>query len=198
MWPWEHAALGYLLFSLGLRTLGRSPPSDAAAFVLLFATQLPDLIDKPLSWGFGVFPSGYALGHSVFVALPVGLLALAWGLRGDRPRLGVAFAVGYWSHLASDVLDPLRYGLPPNPGRVLWPVVTGGPYEEDLGIGRGFVYIENFLASLWALDPVTLIVAYLLLPVGTIVLWVIDGTPGLAPFFRLASTIRRQISESQQ
>lgn len=193
MWPWEHAALGYLLFSLGLRLLGRDSPSDAAAFALLFATQLPDLIDKPLSWGLGVFPTGYALGHSVFFAIPVGLFVFGWSVRADRRRLGVAFAVGYWSHLASDVLDPLRHGGAPSPRRVLWPAVSGTPYEEDLGLGRGVAYLGDFLASLGSLDPVTLVVVYLLLPLGTVALWVSDGAPGLAPFAEAAHRIRHRL-----
>ena len=192
MWPWEHAALGYLLFSLGLRLLGYDSPSDAAAFVLLFATQLPDLIDKPLSWGLGVFPSGYALGHSMFFAIPVGALVFAWSVRADQRRLGVAFAVGYWSHLVSDVLDPLRYGAAPSPERVLWPAVTGAPYEQDLGLGRGVSYLVDFYAALGSLDPVTLVVAYLLLPLGTIALWISDGMPGLAPFVGVARRVRHR------
>lgn len=195
MWPWEHAALGYLLFSLGLRLSGRNPPTDAAAFVLLFATLLPDLVDKPLSWGLGVFPTGYALAHSVFLALPVGLLVVVWGVHAGRHRLGIAFSVGYWSHLAADVLDPLRYGEPPAPRRVLWPAVTGAPYEQDLGLGRGLAYLGDFLVSLGSLDPITLVVVYLLLPLGTVALWVSDGVPGLALIIRAAGIVGRRGSE---
>ena len=87
MWPWEHAAVGYLLLSLGSRASGRGPPSTPAVLALLFGTQLPDLVDKPLSWEFDLFPSGYAVGHSALVAVPVGLLVLALGRR--RPSSGL-------------------------------------------------------------------------------------------------------------
>ena len=62
MWPWEHLAFGYLLWSLWLRARGRSLPGDWEALVLVFATQLPDLVDKPLAWQLGVLPGGRSLG----------------------------------------------------------------------------------------------------------------------------------------
>lgn len=179
MWPWEHAAVGYLVFSLGLRATGRRPPGDVAAVVLLVATMLPDLVDKPLSWGLGLFNTGYALGHSALVAVPVGVLVLVAAVRTDRQQLGVAFVVGHWSHLAADVLDPLRYGDTPLPERVLWPLVTGTPYEQDMGLGRGVTYLGEFVATLRGMDLVVLVVLYLLLPLVTLAVWVLDGAPGL-------------------
>lgn len=179
MWPWEHAAVGYLLFSVGLRALGRRPPTAGGAVVVLVATQLPDLVDKSLSWGLGVFPTGHALGHSVLVALPVGALAVAAGVRTDRRRLAAAVVVGHWSHIAADVFDPLRRGEPPMPERALWPLVTGTPYEQDLGLARGLAFLGEFLGSLSTMDPLTLVVLYLLLPLATVAVWAIDGAPGL-------------------
>lgn len=186
MWPWEHIAVGYLLLSLGLRTVGREPPSDAAALLVGFGSLLPDLVDKPLSWGLGLFPTGYALGHSAFLALPVGLFVIDIGVNRDRLLPAAGFVVGYWSHLAADVLDPLRYGLPPLPGRVLWPAVAGVPYEQDLGLGRGVTYLEDFLATLATVDLVTLVGLYLLLPLATLCLWLLDGVPGIRFLIRAA------------
>lgn len=190
MWPWEHAAVGYLVYSLALHALGRDPPSDGGAVLLLFGTQLPDLVDKPLSWGLGVFPTGYALGHSALVAIPVGALVLAAGVRAARGRLAVAFVVGYWAHLISDVMNPLRYLAPPAPERVLWPLVSGTPYDRDLGLGRGVAYLGDFLVSLLSMDPVTLVVVYLLLPAGTAILWIRDGAPGVALVARVLDPVR--------
>lgn len=186
MWPWEHAVLGYLVYSLGLRALDREPPSDRSAFVLFFGTQLPDLIDKPLSWGLGVFPTGYAFGHSVFIALPVGVALSVLAIRTERVQLGVAFTIGCWSHLAGDVLNPLRYGDPLNATRVLWPAVSSTPYEQDLGFGRGLVYLGEFLVSLQSISLGTLFTTYLLLPLVTVAVWIDDGYPGLAIFVRAA------------
>lgn len=178
MWPWEHAAVGYLLYSLSLRALGREPPSDAETAVLLVATQVPDLVDKPLSWGLGVFQTGYALGHSAFVAVPVGLVVLAVGRRVGHTRAGIAVVVGYWSHLLGDILSPIRSGEPILPGRVLWPVVDTVPYDTDFGLGRGLVYLQDFVVGLSGTDPLEILVMYALLPFLTLGIWVLDGAPG--------------------
>jgi membrane-bound metal-dependent hydrolase YbcI (DUF457 family) len=191
MWPWEHAAVGYLAYSLGLRALGREPPSDASAVVLAVGTQLPDLVDKPLSWQFDVFPSGYAAGHSLFVAVPLGLLALAVGERRDRLGVAAAFVVGYWSHLLADVVDPLRRGSSVLVGRVLWPVSRPSPYEQDYGISRGVVYIERFLAELQAMPLSAVLIVYLSLPLVTLVVWVLDGSPGLPRPSDFVAVVRR-------
>jgi len=187
MWPWEHAAVGYLLLSLGSRASGRSPPSTAVALALLLGTQLPDLVDKPLSWEFDLFPSGYAVGHSVFVAVPLGLLVLALARRTDRSSVGIALVVGYWSHLVADVFAPLRGGGGPMVSRMLWPVVVASPYQRDFGLGRGLVYLGRFLADLPSMDVTTVLVLYLILPLATLVLWVLDGSPGLSA---VASAVR--------
>lgn len=179
MWPWGHAAVGYLLYSGSLRLLGHEPPTDRAVPAVLLATQFPDLVDKPLSWGLGLFPTGYALGHSVFVAASVGVVLLAVGVRWRRAGLAAPFVVGYWSHLAADVLDPLRRGEPPLIERVLWPVVADAPYEEDLGLERGLAYLDAFLAAARSTDPLSLLVLYLLLPLATVAVWLFDGAPGL-------------------
>lgn len=193
MWPWGHAAVGYLLYSSALRVLGREPPTDRAALTVLLATQLPDLVDKPLSWGLGVFPTGYALGHSVFVAVPVGALVLALGVRSDRYQLSAAFVVGYWSHLATDVLDPLRRGESPILNRVLWPVVTDTPYEEELGLARGMAYLEAFVRSAASMDPLSLLLLYLLLPLAMGAAWVLDGAPGLPLLTRPVRALRARL-----
>lgn len=194
MWPWEHLAVGYLLYSLGARVFGRDPPDGVEFVVLAIATQLPDLVDKPLSWGFGVFPTGHAVAHSVFVAVPVGMAVLVVTRRRGHLRTGVAFDVGYWSHLATDVLDPLRYGDLPIVSRVLWPVANNSGYETDYGIGRGFVYIGRFLSELSTADPWNVFLLYVLLPLATLAIWVADGAPGVGLIGRVARGVRRQIS----
>lgn len=192
MWPWEHLAVGYVLYSLGARALGRDPPTAAAVVVLAVATQAPDLVDKPLSWGLGWFPSGFAVGHSAFVAVPVGLVALHVGRRHDRPELGVAFVLGYWSHLLADVANPLRYGDRVRPERVLWPVSEATPYETDYGLRRGLVYLEEFLTELSTMPPTTVVLLSLLLPAATIGLWVLDGAPGVGLVTSAVGGVRRK------
>ena len=179
MWPWEHAAAGYLAYSVGKRLLGRDPPGEVATVGLAIGTQLPDLIDKPLSWGLGLVPTGYAIGHSVLVLIPVSLVLGVSAVRSGN-RFLLPLLAGYWTHLVTDVLDPLRYGDPPLVRRVLWPVVESDPYDRDLGLDRGLHYVQEFVESLASTPLWAVIVLYGLLPLGTIALWVADGRPGVA------------------
>lgn len=180
MWPWEHAAFGYLLYSGALHAWRRSGPGGPAALVLLLSTQLPDVVDKPLSWLFGLFPSGFSFAHSVFVAVPtIAAVVIATQIRG-RDELGIAFAVGYGSHLVGDVVGPIRAGSSIELSRVLWPIVTHPPYAHDYGlVGRTVVYLEAFAATLGSADPIVLAL-YLVLPVAALLLWLGDGAPGVA------------------
>jgi len=181
VWPWEHVAFGYLLYSPLLRVAtGRGPDARMAGLLALGAVG-PDLVDKTLAWGLGVFPTGYAVGHSVFVALPVGLaLVVAY-----RSGPSTAFVAGYWSHLLGDVLDPIRGGGDVAVSRTLWPVVVGGPYEESLGVSRGVVYLAEFLRELPRTDPTGPGILYLLLPAVAVIVWLVDGAPGLGAARRL-------------
>ena len=197
MWPWEHAALGYLLYSLSHRARGQAPPAELPTVALLFGTQLPDLIDKPLSWGLGVFRTGSALGHSLLFAVPIGLLVGVAAVRTDRRALGAGFVVGYWSHLVGDVVNPLRYGDSLAVDRVLWPFVAQEPYEQDLGLSRGLVYFGDLFESLLAIDSVTLVAGYLLLPLTTLVLWLADGAPGSGLLGRLGARLRARIARER-
>lgn len=185
MWPWEHAAFGYLLYSGGLHVWRRSGPDGPAALVLLLSTQLPDIVDKPLSWLFGLFPSGFSLAHSVFVAVPLIAAAVIGTRKRGRTELGIAFAVGYGSHLVGDVVGPIRSGASIALSRVLWPLVTHPPYDHDYGlVGRTLVYLEAFTGTLGSADPVVLTL-YLALPVAALLLWIADGLPGVATVHRL-------------
>jgi hypothetical protein len=191
MWPWEHATLGYLLYSLGSRALGRDPPSGRETIVILTTTQLPDVVDKPLSWGLGWFPSGFAIAHSVFVAMPLGVGVLALGGHRGRLRLSIAAVVGYWSHLLGDALNPLRAGERVLFSRVLWPVSEMPPYETDYGIGRGVLYLREFVGSVPAMEPTTL-AWYVAVPVGGVLLWLADGAPGKAFVADALTALRRR------
>jgi len=193
MWPWEHAALGYLGYSLGYRLLGRDPPGNSDTVALGLATQLPDLVDKSLAWGLGLFPTGFAIAHSVFVALPVGVAALALGRRRERVRESAGFIIGYWSHLVADVVNPLRTGGQPLFVRVLWPLVEMTAYDADYGLGRGLVYIQEFIAAVRAMNPLDVLVLYALLPGMTLALWIVEGTPGTAVFRRACTTVRHRV-----
>ncbi|MFC4357931.1 metal-dependent hydrolase [Halobium salinum] len=185
MWPWGHAAFGYVLLSLGSRAAGRGPPGGLAAVVLLFATQLPDVVDKTLSWGLGLFPAGYSVAHSVFVAVPLGLLGLALAVRRGRPEAGVALVVGWWSHLAGDVAVAMVSGYETDFERVLWPIVTLPAYAVERGLlERASYYFAAFVRELTAGQQFTLLAVYFGPFFLAFCLWLVDGAPGVAGLWR--------------
>lgn len=180
MWPWGHLAVGYLLYSPAVRLRTGRPPGAHAVVLLALGTQLPDVVDKSLSWGFHVFPQGYAVGHSVFVAIPVGVAVVLAAASRERPAVGVAFAVGWWSHLAGDVFVALATGNPYAFARVLWPVVTLPPYgTEFTAVGRLRYLVANWLDLLGTADSSLVLVVYGGPLVAAFLLWVADGAPGV-------------------
>lgn len=178
MWPWEHLAFGYLWYSLSTRLVGDHRVGDAEAFVLGFATVLPDLVDKPLSWSLGVTTTGYGPAHSLFVGVPlvVGIALLCW--RVGRGPLGAALGVGYGSHLLGDVLG-LRAGGP-IPAKLLWPLVSQQPYAQDLSlVGRFLTYFAEFLSIVTRPEYLVVTLAYAAILGAVVLLWAADGAPGL-------------------
>lgn len=179
MLPWEHAAVGYLAYSLLSHALARRSPGALEALAAVVGSQGPDLIDKPLSWQYGVFESGYALGHSVLFAVPLtvaaALLARAYG----RLRVGAAFAVGYLFHLPGDVVPPfLRSGELPL-AVVLWPVAKAPPSAEQPVVGVTVDLFFEYVDVLTAQDPPTLVLVQAGVIGLTALLWLYDGAPVL-------------------
>jgi len=180
MWPWEHVAVGYLLVSAYRHARFRDGPTELSALLAVFGAALPDLVDKPLSWGLGLFPQGYSVAHSVFVCAALVALAYALAYRSGRVPAATAFAVGYGSHLVGDILFPAMQGGRLAFDRVLWPVVTLPPYEHRLGFfARAFLYVHRHLARTLAhgLGPELALELGLMLLV--VLLWLYDGVPGL-------------------
>lgn len=191
MWPWEHLAIGYLLYSATSRVGYDRAPSDHEAVVLAVGTQFPDLIDKPGSWVFGVLPSGTSVAHSVFTAVAVTLVGLGLARRSGIPELGVAFGIGYLSHLFGDVFYSVLLGGRPAFGAVLWPF---GPAYA--GNSRGILErVAGFFMKYadYLLSPVGL--GYLLAEVAflaaAVAVWTADGNPGTALFRHVWRKTRR-------
>ncbi|SNZ05196.1 LexA-binding, inner membrane-associated putative hydrolase [Natronoarchaeum philippinense] len=193
MLPWEHAAVGYLAYSLWCHVVDRRSPGALEAIAALVGSQLPDLIDKPLSWQYGVFDSGYALGHSIFFAVPVavgaGLLARTYG----RGSVGVALVLGYLLHLPGDLVeDVLREGeLVAAP--ILWPVVTAPPSPEQPVVGVTVELFYEYVDALTAPDPPTFVLVQAGVIVGTALLWLYDGAPVLR---ELLVGVRRRLGHA--
>ncbi len=180
MWPWEHLAVGYLLVSLWRRARSGRPPSGSEALVVLFATQLPDLVDKPLGWSTALLPSGLSLAHSLLVAVPVAVTVALLARAGGVPEAGTAFGLAYLSHLPADALYPVVLGDGPKLSFLLWPLVPVVETDPEpfaaylLDVVASF---QEFLASPRAVVFVGFEVALLTI---ALVQWYRDGLPGLA------------------
>jgi hypothetical protein len=178
MWPWGHLAFGYLAYSLSFRAAFREAPTGGPTLVLAVATQLPDLVDKPLSWTFDVFKTGYGAGHSVFVAVPVLAAAAVLARRTDRERYGLAFCAGYAAHLAGDVLLESALSRAVSFDLVLWPVAEFSGYAVDRGFfGRFSEYLVTFVADVLSGDATFYVALYLVLFTSVLALWLYDGLP---------------------
>lgn len=179
MWPWEHLAFGYLLYSgtVHLRRAGR--PGDVAVVLLLFATQLPDLIDKPLAWTFGVLPVGQSLAHSLLFAVPLLVVGFLEARRFANPEYALAVAVGYLSHLGGDVIYWVFRGGGLTVGFLFWPLVPAQPVAP-MGF---FAKFDELLAGFVSFLGTPLGRTYLLLEAvflgSAVLLWLVDGRPGL-------------------
>ncbi|SEQ21911.1 metal-dependent hydrolase [Natrinema salaciae] len=180
MWPWEHAIVGYLAYSLFCHLAFRDSPGGLDAFAVVFASVLPDVIDKPLAWEFGVFDAGHALGHSVFFAVPLSIVVGTIAHAGASPRTGLAFGVGYLLHLPADILYSYV-----NEGVfyveiVLWPVATVPAGSLNRGFLESFALLfGRYLGELLAGDVSTYVWFQFGLAVFAFLLWVYDGVPVL-------------------
>jgi membrane-bound metal-dependent hydrolase YbcI (DUF457 family) len=171
MWPWGHLAFGYVCYSLLVRlTQGRSPAGQGT-ILAVFGTQLPDLIDKPLAWTFGVLPSGRSLTHSLITLGIVLLIVGLYACRYDRLDLVGAFATGWGSHLLGDSFGALLSGEFADASFLAWPITPGPPYDGQDGILSHFA---DLTVSPWLLIQIGVPVVVL----GG--LWARDGYPGLA------------------
>lgn len=178
MWPWGHLAVGYVVFSVCVRLGLRRPPSERGVLVLAVATQLPDLIDKPLGWQFGLLNGGVGVAHSLLVGVPLALVLGALLVYDGKPEFGGALSVGVGTHVAGDLLFRALFGGRPLVSPFLWPLYEG-PAVPPPGFGQR---LGELLAKSVALlgSPLGKVYVALevLLLVGTLLLWVLDGTPG--------------------
>lgn len=193
MYPWEHLVLGYVLFSLYTHVRFRESPTGVESVGVLIGSQLPDLIDKPLAWTFGLVETGYAIGHSILFAPGFCGLAIAISVRVGRLRTGIAFVIAFLSHLASDIVYPIAWGRPADPRVVLWPIAHAPGSARDGGfIERTVFYVQRFVVEM-ATGELTPFVRFQLVLVGAAtLLWIFDGAPVASDMYRC---LRRNLSE---
>ena len=182
MWPWGHAAVGYLLYSLFSRATRREPPSDATALIMLLGTQLPDLIDKPLAWSVHILPTGRSLGHSLFTALVILLAGRAIFRYVGHRELTVPFAIGHLSGILTDLPVSVLSGDFSRATFLLWPYLPSPTYQLE----------PSFIAHLQALTLTPYLALQFVLGCLMLGLWVLDGTPGLAIFAEVRGNWRQK------
>ncbi len=172
MWPWGHAAVGYLLYTTWTRSRHGHPPRDLPTLWLLFGTQFPDLVDKPLAWWFGILPSGRALAHSLVPLVPLSVILYVYFARRGRPEYGVTFAIGALSHALTDALPALLAGEFERARFLLWPLLPHVEYDESSA---------SILGHLASIELSPLLAVELGLGLVVVGVWWRDGMPGLAP-----------------
>lgn len=199
MWPWEHAILGYLSYSLVCHLLFRTSPGGLDAFAVVFASVLPDLIDKPLAWEFGVFEAGYAMGHSLFFAVPLSLLVGTIAYRAGRPLIALAFPIGYLLHLPGDILYSYASDGVLYVEIVLWPIAVapGGSARQGFLEAFGSLF-GRYVGTLLAGDVSTYVWLQFGLAVLAFLMWLYDGLPVLRDLLVGCRRIARTLSGSDR
>ena len=180
MWPWEHVFFAYVFYSIYRHLRYRKPPSGPATIALAFGSVLPDLIDKPLAWQFGIVESGYTVGHSIVVTVPLLFVTYLLARRRDRAREGGAFVVGYLLHIVGDVLPvSLRRGEL-YIDHVLWPIVAAEPTRTHSGFSEGVLYhLSTYVEGILALQMTPVVALQLGSLAFGLLLWKYDGCPGV-------------------
>jgi hypothetical protein len=168
MWPWAHAAVGYLLYRTWLRGQRRRP-ADLPTLALAVGTQLPDLIDKTMAWYAGILPYGRSLTHTLFVVGPLCLLVVALARRYGLEEVGTAFAVGLASHPLADAVGALVHLDPRGAGFLVWPLIA--PPDAE---------VEGLLAHLRNIEGSPLFLFGLAVTAAGLIAWARDGYPGVA------------------
>lgn len=168
MLPWAHAGVGYLAYSLGLGVLKNKRPNGTSTFVVIFGTQLPDFVDKPLAWTFGILPRGRMFMHSLlFIGLLVVIVSfITW--RIDKLEIGAAFGVSILSHPLADAMFIFFGGDFSALAFLFWPLTTPAVYDGPTGFS---LLIDTGSGEYFWFQTIITILAS--------ARWVSDGFPGM-------------------
>lgn len=179
MWPWEHLAFGYLLYTGYTRLRHGEPPGYYPALALAVATQFPDVVDKPLAWTVHVLPTARSLAHSAFTAVGLVTLVAVVARRKGVPAVGTAVAIGYLSHLLGDVLYTVFRGGPLGVWFLLWPLVRQ-PVRTSPGLVESTTrLLTEFATYLGSPAGQTYLALEVLFLLTVTTIWAVDGLPGL-------------------
>ncbi|PSP92877.1 metal-dependent hydrolase [Halobacteriales archaeon QS_4_62_28] len=179
MWPWEHLAFGYLLYSGYVRLVHTKRVRSDAAIAAALGTQFPDIIDKPLAWHFDVLPGGVSMAHSLVFGAPLCILCILLARKYGAKAAGPAFTIGYLSHLLGDIIYPIAVnGFDSLPVFLLWPLIPGAFSGSRGMVGNVAYYFEKFTVFLGTPRGQLYLMLELLLLSLAFVVWATDGFPG--------------------
>jgi membrane-bound metal-dependent hydrolase YbcI (DUF457 family) len=155
MWPWGHLAVGYFSFVLLLIVFYRRSPTKYETILVVAGTQIPDLIDKTFAWIFPLLPSGRSFGHSLLtllLILGVASVYLKYGSKNhdlcNKKILVAGFAVGYLSHIITDLPTAVLMGDFSKTSFVLWPLLPAPTYSAEPSFQAHF-YSIDFSGKFW-------------------------------------------------
>lgn len=182
MWPWAHAALGYLCYTFYLRVRFDEQPVGLPVVALGVGTQLPDLIDKTLAWYVGALPYGRSLSHSLLTGGVIMLTIVVLFRLRNAEASGTAFAVGYLSHFLGDAFGILVERSWADLAFLVWPVLPiPGIEDETIGL---ITHLRNIEGS-------PLFLFGLILTTYGLALWYRHGLPGLRELLALVGVANR-------
>lgn len=185
MWPWEHLALAYVLYSLVANVALRASPSARETIAVGVGSQVPDLVDKPLAWTFEITATGYSIGHSIFVAPFVCLAVYAVAARRGHPAIAGAFSLAYLSHPFADLLSQFLREPVVDLRTILWPIASPPPGSPGGFLDHFVRYFVRYVNQLLAGGPSLQIALQSLLGLAVVALWLSDGAPIAADVWRL-------------
>jgi membrane-bound metal-dependent hydrolase YbcI (DUF457 family) len=177
MWPWEHLAVGYIIYSLLGRLRWLQRPDAATTVAVSVGTQFPDLVDKPLAWILRALPAGQSLAHSLLVAVPVCVTVLLLFRRWGQSPAGLAFVVGYLSHLPADVVYRWLVRGDLEAAFLLWPLFRVEPALPADPLTYVQILFGVFVGFITTTRGLFYLAGELLLLLTALFLWARDGYP---------------------
>lgn len=149
MRPHEHLLFAALPIGLYVLARHRRLPTGYTIAAVLLGTQLPDLIDKPLAWSFGLLLSGRMFAHSLVVSLPVLAVGGMLAARRGHGRRAAVFGIAYLSHIIGDFYPIIWQGTDyyffPN---LFWPLLPANPDQNPSFLAHAPPSIWSILLSI--------------------------------------------------
>jgi len=179
MWPWEHVAVGYLLYSGYVHFRYGESPSTLPALAVGFGALFPDIVDKPLGWTFELFPSGVSVAHSVFTATVLSLAVGALLGRVGYRSVGTGFNVAYLAHIPADAVYQVVLGNPLRVEAYLWPLVVIQSAGQGGFLDNALYYLVRFVVFLGTPRGLFFLFLEVALLGATLLVWIADDRPGL-------------------